>query len=199
MVKERYPADEWNIYCAQASDGANDLGDMARCIDMLDEIILPVCQYFAYIEVGTAYQRKHHLDRLLAADEQAPAFRHAPCLVARRHLSGLPRPVFQHGKGLNGHDGDEEGAQAQGEAALRRCGMEFRHAQDACTTQVEKIGLRDLKLDVYPNQIEVITAEQMLDAYTSTGMPLMYRHWSFGKQFAQESDELPARHALARL
>lgn len=53
VVKERYPADEWNIYCAQASDGANDLGDMARCIDMLDEVILPVCQYFAYIEVGT--------------------------------------------------------------------------------------------------------------------------------------------------
>ncbi len=53
--------------------------------------------------------------------------------------------------------------------------------------QVEKVALRDLKLDVYPNQIEVITAEQMLDAYTSTGMPLMYRHWSFGKHFAQES------------
>ncbi|WP_088343703.1 MULTISPECIES: YeaH/YhbH family protein [Rhodomicrobium] len=53
VVKERYPSDEWNIYAAQASDGANDLGDMARCIDMLDEVILPVCQYFAYIEVGT--------------------------------------------------------------------------------------------------------------------------------------------------
>jgi len=53
VVKERYPPDEWNIYCAQASDGANDLGDMGRCIDMLDQIILPVCQYFAYIEVGT--------------------------------------------------------------------------------------------------------------------------------------------------
>ena len=53
VVKERYPADDWNIYAAQASDGANDLGDMARCIDMLDETILPLCQYFAYIEVGT--------------------------------------------------------------------------------------------------------------------------------------------------
>ena len=51
---------------------------------------------------------------------------------------------------------------------------------------VEKVGKRDLKLDTYPNQIEVITAEQMLDAYTSTGMPLMYRHWSFGKHFAHE-------------
>lgn len=39
-------------------------------------------------------------------------------------------------------------------------------------------------LDTYPNQIEVITAEQMLDAYASTGMPQLYRHWSFGKQFA---------------
>lgn len=41
-----------------------------------------------------------------------------------------------------------------------------------------------LGLDTYPNQIEVITAEQMLDAYASTGMPLLYRHWSFGKHFA---------------
>ena len=39
-------------------------------------------------------------------------------------------------------------------------------------------------LDVYPNQIEVITAEQMLDAYSSVGMPLYYKHWSFGKHFA---------------
>lgn len=50
---------------------------------------------------------------------------------------------------------------------------------------VEKIALEELKLDVYPNQIEVITAEQMLDAYASTGMPLFYKHWSFGKHFVQ--------------
>ncbi len=42
----------------------------------------------------------------------------------------------------------------------------------------------NLGLDVYPNQIEVITAEQMLDAYSSVGMPLFYKHWSFGKHFA---------------
>ncbi len=53
VLAERYPADEWNIYAAQASDGANDLGDMGRCIDMLDHSILPLCQYYAYIEVGT--------------------------------------------------------------------------------------------------------------------------------------------------
>jgi stage V sporulation protein R len=44
-------------------------------------------------------------------------------------------------------------------------------------------------LDTYPSQIEVITSEQMIDAYSSVGMPVSYNHWSFGKQFmtAQKS------------
>ncbi len=42
---------------------------------------------------------------------------------------------------------------------------------------------RGYGLDTYPNQIEIITSEQMMDAYSSTGMPLGYHHWSFGKQF----------------
>jgi spore cortex formation protein SpoVR/YcgB (stage V sporulation) len=41
----------------------------------------------------------------------------------------------------------------------------------------------DYGLDTYPNQIEVITSEQMIDAYSSVGMPVGYHHWSFGKQF----------------
>ncbi len=38
-------------------------------------------------------------------------------------------------------------------------------------------------LDTYPNQLEIITAEQMMDAYSSVGMPVNYRHWSYGKEF----------------
>ena len=38
-------------------------------------------------------------------------------------------------------------------------------------------------LDTYPNQLEIITAEQMMDAYASVGMPINYRHWSYGKEF----------------
>jgi stage V sporulation protein R len=57
----------------------------------------------------------------------------------------------------------------------------LRRIYDAC----EEIGISELGLDVYPNQIEVITAEQMLDAYSSVGMPLNYKHWSFGKHFTQ--------------
>ncbi|MBF4334849.1 SpoVR family protein [Vibrio anguillarum] len=41
------------------------------------------------------------------------------------------------------------------------------------------------RLDTYPNQIEVITSEQMMDAYSSIGMPINYSHWSFGKKFIQ--------------
>ena len=48
---------------------------------------------------------------------------------------------------------------------------------------IEDVALNDLKLDVYPNQIEVISAEQMIDAYASVGLPVMYPHWSFGKEF----------------
>ncbi|MGY6568969.1 MAG: SpoVR family protein, partial [Salinarimonas sp.] len=56
----------------------------------------------------------------------------------------------------------------------------IQRIHDAC----EEIAIGELGLDVYPNQIEVITAEQMLDAYSSIGMPLFYKHWSFGKHFA---------------
>ncbi|MGE3914943.1 MAG: SpoVR family protein [Hyphomicrobiaceae bacterium] len=51
---------------------------------------------------------------------------------------------------------------------------------------IEEIGVGEMGLSLYKNQIEVITAEQMLDAYSSIGMPQMYRHWSFGKRFARD-------------
>lgn len=41
----------------------------------------------------------------------------------------------------------------------------------------------DFKLDTYRNQIEIISSEQMMDAYASVGMPIGYNHWSYGKQF----------------
>lgn len=40
-------------------------------------------------------------------------------------------------------------------------------------------------LSTYPNQIEIISSEQMMDAYSSVGMPIGYHHWSFGKHFLQ--------------
>jgi uncharacterized sporulation protein YeaH/YhbH (DUF444 family) len=51
VVQARYPVSDWNIYCAQASDGHNFSDDMAYCMEILEQQILPLCQYFAYIEV----------------------------------------------------------------------------------------------------------------------------------------------------
>ena len=48
------------------------------------------------------------------------------------------------------------------------------HTLQRITDACEEVALKDLGLDVYPNQIEFITAEQMLDAYSSVGMPLFY-------------------------
>jgi spore cortex formation protein SpoVR/YcgB (stage V sporulation) len=42
---------------------------------------------------------------------------------------------------------------------------------------------REYGLDTYPHQLEIISAEQMMDAYASIGMPVYYHHWSFGKHF----------------
>jgi len=51
----------------------------------------------------------------------------------------------------------------------------------------EEIGkiAKEFGLDTYPNQIEIISSEQMMDAYASVGMPLGYHHWSYGKQFLE--------------
>lgn len=51
VVKARYRPSDWNIYVAQASDGDNMLSDNPRTLALLDDI-LPITQYFAYLEVG---------------------------------------------------------------------------------------------------------------------------------------------------
>ncbi|MCY4473502.1 MAG: SpoVR family protein [Kistimonas sp.] len=53
---------------------------------------------------------------------------------------------------------------------------------------------REFGLDTWPNQIEVINSEQMLDAYASVGMPLMYNHWSFGKHFLSSQNSYQRGH-----
>jgi uncharacterized sporulation protein YeaH/YhbH (DUF444 family) len=52
VVEERYSPDNWNIYAAQASDGDNTASDNDKTANLLTNVILPVCQYYAYLEVG---------------------------------------------------------------------------------------------------------------------------------------------------
>jgi uncharacterized sporulation protein YeaH/YhbH (DUF444 family) len=51
VVNDRYPTDAWNIYAAQASDGENFSGDSQTCSSLLAEEVIPVCQYYAYVEI----------------------------------------------------------------------------------------------------------------------------------------------------
>lgn len=49
--------------------------------------------------------------------------------------------------------------------------------------EIARIAHEKFKLDTYPNQIEMIRSDQMMDAYASVGMPVFYQHWSYGKHF----------------
>jgi uncharacterized sporulation protein YeaH/YhbH (DUF444 family) len=52
IIRDRYASNAWNIYGAQASDGDNWENDSPRCRSVLDEQIVPLVQYFAYIEIA---------------------------------------------------------------------------------------------------------------------------------------------------
>ena len=94
IVRARYPMDRWNIYGAQASDGDNYGADSSRCVSLLGGDVLPLCQYFAYVEVGdgmggglSGLSRDSDLWR--AYSEVAPAHPH----FAMRRV-GDPAQIF---------------------------------------------------------------------------------------------------------
>ena len=63
--------------------------------------------------------------------------------------------------------------------------------------ECEEIAHEELKLELYPNQVEIISSDQMLELYSSVGMPVNYQHWSFGKSFLR--DEYNYRKGLSGL
>lgn len=56
IIRERYSPSEWNIYGAQASDGDNWHHDSGRCRELLNDRLLPLCRYFAYVQVAEEEQ-----------------------------------------------------------------------------------------------------------------------------------------------
>jgi uncharacterized sporulation protein YeaH/YhbH (DUF444 family) len=56
IIQKRYPPSGWNIYVAQASDGDNWNADSPYCLELLQDKIMPLLQYFAYIEIMS----RHH-------------------------------------------------------------------------------------------------------------------------------------------
>lgn len=75
IVRARYPSSDWNIYGAQASDGDNWHHDSGRCRELLAQQILPLCRYFAYVQVAEEEQNLWDEYSQLAADSKIFAMR----------------------------------------------------------------------------------------------------------------------------
>jgi uncharacterized sporulation protein YeaH/YhbH (DUF444 family) len=89
IIDERYPVEDWNIYAAQASDGDNYSSDSPACIQLLDEDILPICQYFAYVEVHGAPQAE-----IFFASQNVSDLWKSYSTVAADHANFAMRRVF---------------------------------------------------------------------------------------------------------
>ena len=72
IMHSRYPANEWNIYAAQASDGDNWADDSPHCRKLLEEQIMPWVRYFSYIEITT----RAHQSLWFQYEELAKQFPH---------------------------------------------------------------------------------------------------------------------------
>lgn len=72
IILERYPSASWNIYAAQASDGDNWENDSPRCRELLVQSILPLTQYFAYVEIEAKEPQSlwHEYERVKAASSR---------------------------------------------------------------------------------------------------------------------------------
>jgi uncharacterized sporulation protein YeaH/YhbH (DUF444 family) len=56
IIRARYDPSQWNIYGAQASDGDNWHHDSGRCRELLADKLLPLCRYYAYVQVAEEEQ-----------------------------------------------------------------------------------------------------------------------------------------------
>ncbi len=72
IIKARYSPTEWNIYGAQASDGDNWHHDSGRCRELLTDNLLPVCRYFAYVQV--AEEEQNLWEEYSRVQESHPSF-----------------------------------------------------------------------------------------------------------------------------
>ena len=89
IIRERFSGGAWNIYGAQASDGDNWENDSPFCRELLDEEIIPFCQYFAYIEITPGEPQN------LWREYQTLHENHANFAMQRIETMGDIYPVFR--------------------------------------------------------------------------------------------------------
>ncbi|MCZ6619361.1 MAG: YeaH/YhbH family protein, partial [Gammaproteobacteria bacterium] len=89
IIEARYSPNAWNIYGAQASDGDNWNDDSPTCSRLLREKLLPLVQYFAYVEIT----KRSHQALWREYDQLSDEF---PDAFAQRHIQKVSDifPVF---------------------------------------------------------------------------------------------------------
>jgi len=184
IIGLRFPASHYNIFGAQASDGDSFGADSTDSSAYLLSKLLPFSRYFVYAEVAT---RRPGTDQ--------------PLVRLQRHRGRS----FQHGGGAQREEvyrrspscsSASKWLSSMQNLARRFTGSEWTledllAIEHICARHAERYGL-----DTYPNQLEVITSEQMLDCYVSSGLPVNYGHWSFGKHFFDRERQVIARGSM---
>ena len=155
------------------------------CYELLNDQILGLTQFYAYIEIAedTPQNLWEEYEKVQAAH---------PGIFAMRRITAVTEiyPVF--------HDLFKKrvvGGRPWPERRSSPCRAARNGASSPSRPTTQAIGriAQDYGLDCYPHQLEIISTEQMMDAYASIGMPVYYHHWSFGKQFLATEKPLQAR------
>jgi len=162
IQKERYATADWNIYAAQASDGYTQSGDAKRCAELLETELMPICQYYAYIEILDEREMEVFLERRGRRGIVARLSAWSPRIGRISRPSASQNPLtFSRSFTSCSEAGD-------GVTTPLFTEPEWTfETLDRVLKAVEEIAIQDLKLEVYPNQIEIISTEQMLDAYSA--------------------------------
>jgi uncharacterized sporulation protein YeaH/YhbH (DUF444 family) len=104
VARDRYPADSWNIYVAQASDGDNDPRDNAESCALLLNDILPMSQYYAYLEVGEPGHGSAVSTLWRAYQELGEARLAQRSVTSRDEIYPIFRELFSRDQSLRGGD-----------------------------------------------------------------------------------------------
>jgi uncharacterized protein len=97
IINARYSTADWNIYCAQASDGDNWRDDSPVCAELLRQEILPSLQFFAYVEIAeTEPQNLWH--EYAAIQESHPGQFAMERIADASHIWPVFRELFKRGE-----------------------------------------------------------------------------------------------------
>ncbi|MBC8427367.1 MAG: YeaH/YhbH family protein [Proteobacteria bacterium] len=100
IIDERYPLNQWNVYGCQVSDGGNFSHDYNNSYNVLVNSIMPICQYFTYIQIGQSMNNTYFGNTLWneynRVSDEFKNFQ-MKAIKRRQEISGIFREFFKRG------------------------------------------------------------------------------------------------------